>query len=118
MTRSDDVDLPGISRLSYHREAGRTTATCWFETGAQLRYREREDGSLIEEVFRADDPDSVYEKVVVGHPDDHDDMTACACLVESLDVYHDFRHDDSQALRGDWSTLAAVLVDASSGEER
>lgn len=103
--------LPRIGRVECDRTDGQRTATCWFESGAQLRYRERPDGVVVEEVCRADDPDRVIDATEIGHPDDHPDISVCTCLVDSLDVYHDYRVEEgADALRTEWPTLAAGLA--------
>lgn len=104
--------LPRIGRIEYDRTDGQRTATCWFDSGAQLRYRQRADGVVVKEVCRADDPDTVVDDTEIGHPDDHPDINVCACLIDSLDVYHGYRVDKGRdALRAEWPTLAAGFAD-------
>ena len=98
-------DLPSICRISRSREDGNTTATCWFDSGARLRYRECDDGSVRVEVFRAFESDPFFEAVEVGPTD------ACVCLVSALDLYHDhWTAGGPEAFRAACSTIEAVLL--------
>jgi hypothetical protein len=103
------ADLPGIDHLEYTRNKDRTTATCWFTNDAQLRFRETVDGWLREEVFRPDDPETIYESIPIGRVDVDDGQTACYCLVEKLAAYENY---SVPMLRRNWPHIAAVVLDS------
>jgi hypothetical protein len=112
------VSLPGIERIGCDMDAGRTTATCWFENGARLRYRETKFGSVVAEAFRTDDPDSVAKSEVIA---DENPPSAPHNLLWSLEAYCSYRsgevtppteRPDVNEKRGYWPWFEVVAAPA------
>lgn len=112
------ISLPGIERIGGDLDSGRTTATCWFENGARLRYRETKFGSCVVEVFRADDPDSVAKSEMIA---DANPPSAPHNLLWSLEAYCSYRsgevelpteRPDVNEKMGCWPWFEAVAAPA------
>lgn len=107
-----DISLPHISRVDSHArvtpEEDRAVVI-WFDNGAKLRYRVRERGdggtTMYEEVFRADDPDSVYESFdVTVEPEDLEEAA-----LETIAEYLAMR-EEPETVRKDWSHVFEALT--------
>lgn len=85
--------LPGVSKIGTHAKVTAdhdTAVVIWFENGAKLRYRaDTSDKRVYEEVFKADDPYSVYETIGVAVDTDRLHEVALESLAEYINGYRE-----------------------------
>jgi len=95
--------LPGVEKIETHARVNpeeERAVVVWFDNGAKLQYRiDSHDGTMYEETFLADDPDSVYESFDLSGVDT-DEIEAVA--LESIAEYVNEYRDDIDAIRRDW----------------
>lgn len=85
-----------------------------FESGAALRYVQLDDGSILEQTVRFDDPHQIQEEFEIESPSG---VSEDACLDEfltnSLEVY--LKHETFESLAQDWDSLFEALTGFSAG---
>ena len=103
------VALPHISKVETHArvtpEEDRAVIV-WFENDAKLQYRvDEHESTVYEEVFRADDPHSVYESFdLMVEPEEVEEAA-----LETISEYLDIR-EEPETVRKDWSHVFEALT--------
>lgn len=110
------VSLPHISKVETHARVGPEqdrAVIIWVENGAKIQYRARveEDGetTVHEEVFRADDPDSVYDSFDLALGVEEIEEAALETISEYLNI-----REEPETVRKDWPHVfeATTLIAA------
>lgn len=103
--------MPAISKVESHkRVSGDRVVDIWFENDARLRYRatdsEPDRSTILEETFRADDPETVYSSGDLAvEPDELHEVA-----LESISMFVNDYKDDLDAFESDWTNLFEALT--------
>lgn len=104
--------LPEITKIEPHKRVrGDDAVDIWFANDARLRYRAREDDdgetTIVEQTYRADDPDTVWEEFDLALDGDELHEVALETVAEYINEYR----NDIDACRFDWAhVLEATTV--------
>lgn len=107
----DKAKMPGISKVEPHkRVSGDRVIDIWFDNDARLRYRstnshpERE--TILEETFRADDPETVHTSTDLALEIDELHKVS----LESISMYINDYKDNLDAFDSEWHNLFEALT--------
>ena len=102
------VRLPGISKIETTTRVSPEeypAVVIWFDNGAKLRYV-NQNGTVLKEVFKADDPDSVYESYDISVDPESMQEAALESIAEYINIYR----DNLYATRADWPHVYESLL--------
>lgn len=80
----------------------------WLENGAHIRYQLRDETTVTEAVYKADDPSSVWDSYnITLHHGRREDFIAC--VENSMDEYLDDRYETVEDFEANWTLVYEII---------